>query len=148
MNKYFYKSVGLYTSEELKDYLELYNEIYDNNCLDIYNSDFQDWLYTQNDFEWENCKNELAKLMENKKYKIEADLGFWYGRRKGTAEAHGFTAVEKCICNDSTFEFELFEERGTLKAKYHHHDGTHNYIIKEITANGLRSPKLWQQLEM
>lgn len=110
-----------------------------------FEKEFEEWCYNNIDDYW-SCDYEVLKdAMEGKKYRIDANLGLWYGRVKAHKIVNGIDAIDDCIGRD-TDSLEIYEERGTLKLKCYHHDGVNYFTIKEITPKGLRSPHLHKKI--
>lgn len=147
----------IYKDVELMDRKEI--EAYINGYEDFMHWDDESYQYTQNDEDklyeyinednnvwWEEVVVELGRLMNGKRFKVIADLGFWYGRRQSHKTCDGFEAIQACLGNSSCQAIEIYEtDRGTLKVDYHHHDGTHHFTIKEVTNKGLRSTHFMKQ---
>ena len=153
MNNILYQTVGLYTERQRKGFIDSYIEtqntdlgIDDFSLTDLYDYEFTKFLEQDNEIWWQEVSSELHRLMKNKQYQINADLGFWNGRQKSKLCSNGFNAIIACIGSDSDFQIKIFEERGTLKVDYFHHDGVHHFTIKEKTSKGLRSPRLLEKL--
>ena len=143
--KIIYKDVDLMSKEEINGYIEGFEW--------FMRDDIENYVYTQADEEmlyeyirhdnqlwWEEVSNCLREAMYNKRYKIEADLGLWYGRRQAHTYKIGFSAITCCLEDGGCDLVEIYETaKGTLKVDYHHHDGTNYFTIKEETAKGIRS---------
>lgn len=140
-----YKDLDLMSMEEINGYIDGFEEFmkYDDENYKYSEKDFNElcnYIIEDNNVHWEYVEEELGRLMEGKRFKVIADLGFWYGRRQGHKTCNGFEAIKTCLGNDSWSAVEIYETaRGTLKVDYHHHDGTHHFTIKEVTNKGLRS---------
>ena len=149
MKKYvFYKTIGLMDDLEKNEYLdgakEHWQTIHSDEYHKITKEEFEDYLQFDNEC-WYDCTvDELKRVMKGNKYKIKAELGLWYGKRTATAEATGFETINKCLKDAN--DVVIYEERGTLKITTYHHDGVNNFIIKEITPKGLRSPHLYSKI--
>lgn len=147
MKKVFTKSFGMYTIEEENSLKEIAKEILEDNGLSekeieerIEEEMFQQALYYNED-EIENLK----EAMKDKEYRIEGTLGLWDGRHTIIPVIRkGINAVLDCL--NECDEYVIYEERGTLKITAYHHDGRNEFIIKEKTPKGLRSPNLWKRL--
>ena len=107
-----YKDLDLMERKEIEAYIDGFEEFmkYDDEnykysphderkLLDYINDDINIW--------WEEASEELQRLMQGKKYKVIADLGFWYGRRQGHIVEEGFKAIERCLGSDSCSAFEI-----------------------------------------
>ena len=140
-----YKDLDLMSMEEINGYIDGFEELkrYDDEDYKYSEKDFNELCeYIGEDCNvwWETESDNLRQLMFNKRFKVEADLGLWYGREKAHTYRIGFDAIVCCLGDDSWSAVEIYETaKGTLKVDYHHHDGTHHFTIKEVTARGLRS---------
>lgn len=140
-----YKDLDLMSMEEINAYIDGFEEFmqYDDKDYKYSEKDFSklcDYIIEDNNVNWEYVEEELTNLMQDREYKVQADIGRWNGRVKGYGKFTGFNAIKACLGDDSWSAVEIYETaRGTLKVDYHHHDGTNHFIIKEITDKGLRS---------
>lgn len=140
-----YKDLDLMSMEEINGYIDGFEELmkYDDENYKYSEKDFDklcDYIMEDCKVWWENESDNLKQLMFDKRFKVEANLGLWDGRRQGHTYRIGFSAITCCIGNDSCSAVEIYETaRGTLKVDYHHHDGVNHFIIKEITNKGLKS---------
>ena len=141
-----YKSVGLYTKEEIEKIKK------DYECRDIVNGEYNDIddddLRDYNDTEWYYSFGEGVSWKDDIPVVIIGQLGLWNGPHKVTPTKCKtiLEAVYKCI--KEMDEVEIYEDQyGNLKVDGYHHDGTNHFTIKKITDKGYRClhlTKLWE----
>ena len=132
-----YKSVGLYTKEEIEEIKK------DYECRDIINGEYNDVDYEDlvdyNDTEWYYSFGEGASWKYDTPVVIIGNLGLWNGPHKviPTKCKTILEAVYKCI--EDMDEVEIYEDQyGNLKVDGYHHDGTNHFTIKKVTDKGYR----------
>ena len=144
-----YKTVGLYTKEELK---QIKN---DYECRDIVNGEYNDIddedLQDHNDVEWNYSFGDEASWktgwVNQIPVVITGKLSLWNGPHKviPTKCKNIEEAVYKCISDMD--EVEIYEDQyGNLNIDAYHHDGTNHFTIKKKTDKGnrcLHFTKLW-----
>lgn len=88
----------------------------------------EDWEYFISTLDDEKYNDSEARRFA--KVKIDANLGFWDGRRHGIAEEDDFrTAIERCIGRD-IWSFEVYMAgKWTVYVDAHHHDGTNHFKL-------------------
>ena len=129
-----YKTVGLYTKEELEQIKK------DYECRDIINGEYNDIdeedLQDYNDVEWNYSFGDEASWktgwVNNTKVIVVGELGLWNGNKKITPKQFDtiMEAVSNCIKDMD--EVEIYEDAyANLKIDAYHHDGTNHFIIKK-----------------
>ena len=136
-----YKTVGLYTKEELEQIKE------DYECRDIVNGEYNDIddedLQEYNDVEWNYSFGDEAtwktSWVNEIPVVITGKLGLWNGNPTiNHVECKNIEeAVYKCISDMD--EVEIYEDSyGNLHVDGYHHDGTNHFVIKKKTDKGIR----------
>ena len=136
-----YKTVGLYTKEELE---QIKN---DYECRDIVNGEYNDIddedLQDYNDVEWNYSFGDEASWktswVNEIPVVITGKLGLWNGNPtiKNVECKNIEEAVYKCISDMD--EVEIYEDNyGNLNIDAYHHDGTNYFTIKKKTDKGNR----------
>ena len=132
------------TSDEAIEEYRMYvdEDLDDESIIELFYDDNRD--------DWENTKEAMDQYDEknnNASYIIEADLGFWDGRRKATSpQIHSLReAVCACWGDDSDNTFIVKENKdGNIECEYHHHDGTHYFSITRVDKQPINFTKeLW-----
>ena len=136
-----YKSVGLYTKEEIEEIKK------DYECRDVFDGEYNDVDYEDlvdyNDTEWNYSFGDGAEWkgssVDNIPVVIIGKLGLWNGPHKviPTKCKSIIEAIYKCI--EDMDEVEIYEDQyGNLKIDAYHHDGTNHFTIKKVTDKGYR----------
>ena len=144
-----YKSVGLYTNNEIESIKKEYecravfngeyNDI-DYEDLQMYNDD--EWRYTfGDDAEWKDSwVNEIPVIVTGR-------LGLWNGPHNMIPKHLNSIIDAVYLCIKDMDEVEIYEDQyGNLKIDAYHHDGTNHFVVKRKTDKGnrcLHFTKLW-----
>lgn len=127
----------IYTSEvdTSDEAIQAYRDDTDSEDLD--DETIIDYLYDFNRDDWNYVKEVMDRIDDNNKnknvkYIIHANLGFWYGRKKGISPKIDSLRQAVCSCwgGDTENTFIVKEnENGELECEYHHYDGIHYFTI-------------------
>lgn len=119
MKTTLYKTYGLYTQEEMKEWkrnteAETIDDIF---MMESLNWEFD---YLMDEIRHSNLKNEILA--------VNGVLGLWDGKHtikeeKGNLEH----LIKKCVGHQDNFE--IFEENGKIRINSYHHDGTNEFVI-------------------
>ena len=135
MRRSFYKSYGLYNSQELeemkKDFKENYTETIENMSEEETNEYIEKAILT---YIYEGYEYFINDLLENDLEALECVikgvLGLWNGKHTiQPVYANLGQCITKCI-GDSD-EIEIYEEDGELKIDAYHHDGVNRFTINQ-----------------
>lgn len=129
-----YKTVGLYTEEELEQIKK------DYECRDIVNGEYNDIdeedLQDYNDVEWNYSFGDEASWktgwVNNTKVIVVGELGLWNGNKKITPKQFDNIMEAVSTCIKDMDEVEIYEDAyANLKIDAYHHDGTNHFTIKK-----------------
>ncbi len=98
----------------------------------------EECIYLNNN-NFDAIMDELKSYLKDAKIKVYADLGLWYGHKKGSKEFKNIrNAISEC-CEDYN---ELYEDQyGNLYLDAYHHDGCNTFLFKKVTDKGERTIK-------
>ena len=128
-----WKSYGMYSSEELKEYEEqaklnlLNNEFTEE---EITEEQVSQEVYDDIDMSFDDEQYNLNKVLDGRILAI-ADMGLWYGRRSGY-KILGNNLNEVLTCGIGCDEKEIYCDGFNVLAHGYHHDGHNSVEFREL----------------
>lgn len=123
----FYKSYGLYNSQELEELKENLKEDYDDMDEDVSNEAIINYINQ----DWECFIDEITyNNLGTLDCVIGGVLGLWDGKHTiQPVYANLGQCIVKCVSDSD--EVEIYEEDGELKIDTYHHDGVNRFTINQ-----------------
>lgn len=128
---------------------EIFDEIRKELILDGNETPSEDevWaeIYATDECDWDTAESELADFFMNhgNKWIVAGDVDRW----NGTYGAYGiFETLQefwKLRLDEDCDYMEFYDENGTLHFNCTHHDGTNNFVIKQLTDEGFNYYENW-----
>ena len=125
---------GWISEDEIRHYL--WECEYVDHIDEVTDDMIYEEMYHLEELYWDDISYELKRFFDKgNAWLLVGTLGLWYGKCKG-----GFvfkTFEEFCKCFEDCGYVEITDDKGHLKVKCSHHDGTNYFEVKHISDFGM-----------
>ncbi len=122
------------TEEEIRKEYQDCNELTDEEMDEVSEGTVEEWANELTSSYFDDLIDEVRHFDKNhNSFLVIGNLGLWNGRQEGGKVVHGLDNAIRMTMEDYN---EIYEERGCLKVKAIHHDGTNYYSIYKLSEKG------------
>lgn len=143
--------IDIYNNDPSLEYLdEIRQSLFDEyreekdwkTVNDVPDDDIWNEFYFQNDFNWEEAKEEMTDFFQ-KTYLLHGYVGRWTGPSEGGFIFHHFNEMmNQGILQDCDYS-HFYDEDGCFHIEGDHHDGHNHYIVVALTEAGKEFYENW-----